>query len=73
MKLIRNHVPLKVVEVFRMLEALHPGRTDLGIGRAPSADQLTALAIRRSTHALRADDVSEPHAILTVSVLCIAN
>jgi len=38
--------PLKVAEVFRMLEALFPGRIDLGIGRAPGSDGLTAQALR---------------------------
>jgi len=37
--------PLKVAEVFRMHEALHPGRIDLGIGRAPGADRMTANAM----------------------------
>jgi luciferase family oxidoreductase group 1 len=37
--------PLKVAEVFRMHEALHPNRIDLGIGRAPGADRLTANAM----------------------------
>jgi luciferase family oxidoreductase group 1 len=57
--MLPNHTPLKVVETFRVLEALHPGRIDLGIGRAPGTDQLTALALRRSTEALRADDFPE--------------
>lgn len=62
--LLPNHVPLKIVEVFRMLEALYSGRIDLGIGRAPGTDQLTALAIRRSTQALRADDFPDQMAEL---------
>lgn len=37
--------PLKVVEQFRMLEALYPGRMDLGIGRAPGGDRMTAPAM----------------------------
>jgi luciferase family oxidoreductase group 1 len=37
--------PLKVAEQFRMLEALYPGRIDLGLGRAPAGDQRTALAM----------------------------
>lgn len=40
--LLPYYSPLKVAEVFRMLEALFPGRIDLGIGRAPGSDQLTA-------------------------------
>ncbi|MEA2524952.1 MAG: hypothetical protein QOF73_2179 [Thermomicrobiales bacterium] len=54
--MLPNHAPLKVVETFRVLEALHPGRIDLGIGRAPGTDGLTAVALRRSTEALGADD-----------------
>jgi luciferase family oxidoreductase group 1 len=54
--MLPNHPPLKVVEWFRTLEALYPGRIDLGIGRAPGTDQLTALALRRSREALAADD-----------------
>ncbi len=40
--LLPYYSPLKVAEVFRMLEALFPGRVDLGIGRAPGSDGLTA-------------------------------
>ena len=54
--MLPNHAPLKVAESYRLLEALHPGRIDLGIGRAPGTDPRTALALRRSTHALGADD-----------------
>jgi len=54
--MLPNHTPLKVAETFRVLEALHPGRVDLGIGRAPGTDSLTALALRRSREALGADD-----------------
>jgi luciferase family oxidoreductase group 1 len=57
--MLPNHVPLKVAETFRTLEALHPGRIDLGIGRAPGTDQLTAIALRRSMAALNADDFPE--------------
>ena len=45
--MLPNHAPLVVAEQFAMLEALHPGRIDLGIGRAPGTDQQTALALRR--------------------------
>ena len=54
--MLPNHAPLKVVESYRLLEALHPGRIDLGIGRAPGTDMVTALALRRSRRALVADD-----------------
>ncbi|ADV68130.1 LLM class flavin-dependent oxidoreductase [Deinococcus maricopensis] len=46
--MLPNHAPLKVAENFRTLEALAPGRIDLGIGRAPGTDGLTAMALRRS-------------------------
>ena len=54
--MLPNHTPLKVAETFRVLEALHPGRVDLGLGRAPGTDSLTALALRRSRELLGADD-----------------
>ncbi len=53
--MLPNHSPLVVAEQFGMLEALHPGRIDLGIGRAPGTDQLTASALRRTAD-LSADD-----------------
>lgn len=57
--MLPNHVPLKVVETFRTLEALHPGRIDLGIGRAPGTGALTAFALRGSREALSADNFPE--------------
>jgi luciferase family oxidoreductase group 1 len=45
--MLPNHAPLAIAEQFALLEALHPGRIDLGIGRAPGTDQLTASAFRR--------------------------
>ena len=57
--MLPNHSPLKVAESYRLLEALHPGRIDLGIGRAPGTDALTALALRRSRQGLAADDFVE--------------
>lgn len=57
--MLPNHSPLKVAETFRILEALHPGRIDLGIGRAPGTDPKTALALRRSRSTLGASDFSE--------------
>ena len=44
--MMQNHVPLKLAEVFHTLEALHPGRIDLGIGRAPGTDPRTSQALR---------------------------
>jgi luciferase family oxidoreductase group 1 len=46
--MLPNHQPLVVAEEFGMLEALHPGRIDLGIGRAPGTDQPTARVLRRA-------------------------
>jgi luciferase family oxidoreductase group 1 len=46
--MLPNHTPLVVAEQFGMLEALHPGRIDLGIGRAPGTDPVTASALRRT-------------------------
>ncbi|HVF09976.1 MAG TPA: LLM class flavin-dependent oxidoreductase [Abditibacteriaceae bacterium] len=57
--MLPNHAPLKVAETFRMLSALHPGRIDLGLGRAPGTDPMTALALRRSREAMGADDFPE--------------
>ncbi|HEX2175377.1 MAG TPA: LLM class flavin-dependent oxidoreductase [Nocardioidaceae bacterium] len=54
--MLPNFPPLVVAEQFAMLEALHPGRIDLGIGRAPGTDPRTAAALRRSPDALGADD-----------------
>src|ERR1700734_4001482 len=54
--MLPNHSSLVVAEQFGMLEALHPGRIDLGIGRAPGTDQFTAAALRRAPEAPSADD-----------------
>ena len=45
--MLPNHAPLVIAEQFGTLEALHPGRIDLGIGRAPGSDRATARALRR--------------------------
>lgn len=45
--MLPNHSPLQVAEQFGTLEALFPGRVDLGLGRAPGSDQRVAAAIRR--------------------------
>jgi luciferase family oxidoreductase group 1 len=57
--MLPNHASLVVAEQFGMLEALHPGRIDLGLGRAPGTDQVTAAALRRSPEVLSADDFPE--------------
>jgi luciferase family oxidoreductase group 1 len=54
--MLPNHAPLRVVETFRVLEALHPGRVDLGIGRAPGTDPVAATALRRAQDGLGAED-----------------
>jgi luciferase family oxidoreductase group 1 len=45
--MLPNHAPLQVAEAFGTLAALHPGRIDLGLGRAPGTDHATARALRR--------------------------
>jgi luciferase family oxidoreductase group 1 len=54
--MLPNHPSLVVAEQFAMLEALHPGRIDLGIGRAPGTDPATAAALRRTPLGLGAED-----------------
>jgi luciferase family oxidoreductase group 1 len=46
--MLPNHAPLVIAEQFGTLESLYPGRIDLGLGRAPGSDQLTAHALRRT-------------------------
>ncbi len=48
--MLPNHAPLVVAEQFGTLDALYPGRIDLGLGRAPGTDQRTAFALRRNLH-----------------------
>lgn len=50
--MLPNHSPLKVVENFSILEALHPGRIDLGMGRASGTDGITNAALRNSNEPL---------------------
>src|SRR3954465_1353057 len=45
--MLPNHAPLIIAEQFGTLEALYPGRIDLGLGRAPGTDQVTSQALRR--------------------------
>src|SRR5450432_2409053 len=45
--MLPNHAPLMIAEQFGTLEALHPGRIDLGLGRAPGTDPVTMRALRR--------------------------
>ena len=53
--MLPNHSSLAIAEQFGMLEALHPGRIDLGLGRAPGTDGLTARALRRDRVETEAD------------------
>ena len=64
--MLPNHSPLVIAEQFGTLEALYPGRIDLGLGRAPGTDQLTLRALRRSPEAAEAfpQDVLELQALL---------
>src|SRR5918999_4769993 len=65
--MLPNHAPLVIAEQFGTLEALFPGRIDLGLGRAPGTDMMTARALRRDL-AANADrfpeDVAELRAYL---------
>src|SRR6201985_860221 len=49
--MLPNHAPLMVAERFKVLEALFPGRIDLGLGRAPGTDPVTSYALRRRQNA----------------------
>ncbi|WP_423981694.1 LLM class flavin-dependent oxidoreductase [Ilumatobacter sp.] len=64
--MLPNHSPLTIAEQFGTLETLHPGRIDLGLGRAPGSDQTTARAMRRDLRASDQfpDDVRELQAYL---------
>jgi len=57
--MLPNHSALAVAEQFGMLEALHPGRIDLGLGRAPGTDPVTAAALRRAPLSAGADEFPE--------------
>jgi luciferase family oxidoreductase group 1 len=61
--MLPNHATLHIAEVFRTLEALHPKRIDLGLGRAPGSGSAAALALRRGG-SIRADDFPEQVEIL---------
>jgi luciferase family oxidoreductase group 1 len=57
--MLPNHAPLMVAERFKMLEALFPGRIDLGLGRAPGTDHVTSHALRRRLDGREGDDFLE--------------
>lgn len=64
--MLPNHAPLTIAEQFGTLEHLHPGRIDLGLGRAPGSDQTTFRALRRHPESAEAfpQDVLELQAFL---------
>ena len=57
--MLPNHAPLMVAERFKVLEALFPGRIDLGLGRAPGTDPVTSYALRRRQDTGSDDDFLE--------------
>src|SRR6202166_3354315 len=57
--MLPNHAPLMVAERFKTLEALFPGRIDLGLGRAPGTDPATSYALRRRQGITEEDDFLE--------------
>ncbi|SDL30483.1 luciferase family oxidoreductase, group 1 [Nonomuraea maritima] len=69
--MLPNHSPLTIAEQFGTLETLHPGRIDLGLGRAPGSDQQTMRALRRTPTSADAfpQDVLELQGYLTGETL----
>jgi luciferase family oxidoreductase group 1 len=65
--MLPNHAPLTIAEQFGTLASLHPGRIDLGLGRAPGTDQATLWALRRSPSSAERfpEDVLELQGYLT--------
>lgn len=59
--MLPNHAPLVIAEQFGTLESLHPGRIELGLGRAPGTDQFTMQALRRS---LTSDEQQFPRDVM---------
>jgi luciferase family oxidoreductase group 1 len=57
--MLPNHAPLVVAEQFALLEAAHPGRIDLGLGRAPGSDPVTSWALRHGAGGVEADAVNQ--------------
>jgi luciferase family oxidoreductase group 1 len=62
--MLPNHAPLAVAERFGMLEALHPGRIDLALGRAPGTDQFTSMALHSRGAGMFPEEVQEIGALL---------
>ena len=69
--MLPNHAPLTIAEQFGTLEAMYPGRIDLGLGRAPGSDQNTMYALRRDPRSADRfpQDVQELQAYLTGDTL----
>ena len=59
--MLPNHVPLVIAEQFGTLESLYPGRIDLGVGRAPGTDRMTAMALRRN---LKGSEENFPNSVM---------
>ncbi|HVB06390.1 MAG TPA: LLM class flavin-dependent oxidoreductase [Acidimicrobiales bacterium] len=57
--MLSHYSPLKVAEQFHLLESLHPGRIDLGLGRAPGGEPLTSIALQRNREHPAGDDFLE--------------
>ncbi|WP_067495786.1 LLM class flavin-dependent oxidoreductase [Actinoplanes sp. TFC3] len=66
--MLPNHMPFVVAEQFALLEALHPGRIDLGIGRAPGTDQATAAALRGGSPRLSVEQFPD-HLAMVLALL----
>src|SRR5215470_17465986 len=62
--MLPNHAPLVVAERFKVLNALYPGRIDLGIGRAPGTDPVTSYALRRRQDAAGDDFLDRFHELM---------
>lgn len=68
--MLPNHAPLAVAEQFALLEAMHPGRIDLGLGRAPGSDPVTAYMLRGRRGPADADPAADfPNDVETVAAL----
>ena len=61
--MLPNHAPLRIAEIFHTLEALHPGRIDLGVGRAPGTDPAASRALRPFDAQQFPDQLSELRAL----------
>ncbi len=62
--MLPNHSPLVIAEQFGTLESLYPGRIDLGLGRAPGTDRMTAMALRRSLDGSNEEEDDFPNSVI---------